>query len=140
VENLKLGLIALSVFLNFYLISELKKQSSAHMVSLENLGSRLQSLAKEPSTGGSDKSISNSALMEMVNTACHDEYLRGKPSTMNTTASDSQRLDQLQARVDTLQNSLSERAAAGGGGGKERKLKEEAQKLKQEILAQCVRK
>jgi hypothetical protein len=139
VENFKLGLVFLSVFLNFYLISELKRQSSVQNVSLENLGARIQTMVSaQPAAAGADKSISNSALMDMVNTAVHDEMARVRPSAGLSAVSDSQRLDQLQARLETLQNGLSEKAA--GGGGKEKKLKEEAQKLKQEILAACTKK
>jgi hypothetical protein len=139
-DNVKIAMLAVSLLLNLYLISEQKKSTAESRFTLQGITAKVEAAMKSDGSTEASSNISDKALIDLVNQTVREEFSRAVPND-DATASTAinQRIQQLQARADALSAEIQKRAA-GAGSEKEKKLREEAQKMKQEILALCVKK
>ena len=139
-ENAKIAMLAVSLLLNLYLISEQKKSTAESRFTLQGITAKMETSAKAGGGAEANSNISDKALVDLVNQTVREEFSRAIPNDDAAAgAAINQRIQQLQARADSLAAKIQERAS-GAGSEKEKKLHEEAQKMKQEILALCVKK
>lgn len=145
-ENLKIGMLAVSLLLNLLLFNEVRKQSAANSLAVQSLSTQIAAagnsarVANAGSGGPGDQ-----ALMNMVNQAVREEMARYGSNTGSMrgngsgSSMDSSRLIDLQKRVEEVQKKIADKTGSAGKE-KEKRMMEEAAKIKQEVLALCVRK
>lgn len=137
-DNIKIGMLIVSLLINVMLYSEVRKQAGKHDAAMTAITTKLDlngKAAGQPLTGTDPK---DKSLSEMVGAAVHEEFNRAMPQSSGGMApadkakmeSIQERLEKLQARIDEKGNSTQD---------KEKRLREEATKLKQEVLAACVK-
>ncbi len=138
-DNIKIAMLAVSLLLNLYLISENRKQASQTTYMMQGLTAKMDLATKSSPTAEASANISDKALIDLVNASVRDEVSRAIPNDSSAVmTAELARIDQLQKRVDALQIKMQERSSTAGSE-KEKKMREEAAKLKQEVLALCVK-